>query len=420
MAIDREEGSFTTMSPVRRKIDTLLSSPNFLRIISIVIAVLLWFYVSGDRANEIVKTFKCQVDFLNVPPQTILKTEAKTVEISVSGSRRVLDSLQQGSIICEVDAKGLSLGKYRLAVRAIVPKDVKLVGINPSQIAMEMVRYVERVVPVEVTVKDGLPSGLYLESVHVTPKDITVKGVEKDLARIESVRVSPTLDQLKSGEEITVPVEIIKSQGFEDEVTIDPGQVKLMAVLAQGLPKKKVAVNVQVVGKPHSDYSVKAIVVEPSEVEVEGPYPSLGSLSRLETETIDITGLSQEQSMVVPLKPLEDSSLKYTGASSVRVNILLKPYTVSKLLNNVAVEVEGNSIYPGWSVEPTTVNITIEGIPSEVEKINETNFPIEPYVNVTNIVSRKLMVPVQIRNTSKSIHVVKVDPSRVTVRAEVE
>jgi hypothetical protein len=93
---------------------------------------------------------------------------------------------------------------------------------------------------------------------------------------------------------------------------------------------------------------------------------------------------------------------------------------VSKLLNNVAVEVEGNSIYPGWSVEPTTVNITIEGIPSEVEKINETNFPIEPYVNVTNIVSRKLMVPVQIRNTSKSIHVVKVDPSRVTVRAEVE
>ena len=53
-----------------------------------------------------------------------------------------------------------------------------MVGINPSQIAMEMVRYVERVVPVEVTVKDGLPSGLYLESVHVTPKDITVKGVE--------------------------------------------------------------------------------------------------------------------------------------------------------------------------------------------------------------------------------------------------
>ncbi|WMI70511.1 CdaR family protein [Aminobacterium sp. MB27-C1] len=408
------------MTPGNRKIDVLLSSPHFLRIISIVIAVLLWFYVSGDRANEIVKTFRCQVDFLNVPSQTILKPETKTVEVSVSGSRRVLDSLQQGSILCEVDTKGLSLGKYRLAVRAIVPKDVKVVGINPSQIALEMIRYVDRLVPVEVVVKEGLPSGIYLESVHIMPKDVTVKGIEKDLARIESVRISPTLEQLKSGEEITLPVEIVKSQPFEDEVTIDPGQIKVTAVLAQGLPKKKVPVNVQVIGEPDSDYSVKAIVVEPSEVEVEGPYPRLGKVTRLETETIDITGLAQEQSMIVPLKPLDDSLLKYTGASSVRVNILLKPYTVSKLLTNVGVEVEGNSIYPGWSVEPNTVNITIEGIPSEIEKISETDFPIQPYVNVTNIVSRKLMVPVQIRNTSSSIRVVKVDPSRVTVRAEVE
>ncbi len=155
-------------------------------------------------------------------------------------------------------------------------------------------------------------------------------------------------------------------------------------------------------------------------MEVEGPYNKLEALPKVETETIDITGLSQEQSMIVPLKPIDDGTLKYAGASSVRVNILLKPFTVSKLLTNVAVEVEGNSIYPGWKVDPSAVNITIEGTPSEVEKIDESNFPIQPYVNVTNIVSRKLMVPVQVRNTSRSIHVVKVEPSRVTVRADVE
>ncbi|WP_286934541.1 MULTISPECIES: YbbR-like domain-containing protein [Aminobacterium] len=408
------------LAPESKKIDVLLTSPHFLRIISVVIAILLWFYVAGDRGGEVVRTFRCPVDFSNVPQQTILRAETREVEVSVSGSRTMLDGLKQGSILCEVDTKGLSLGKYRLAVRAIVPKDVKVVGINPAQIAIEMVRYIDRMIPVDVVVKDGLPPGLYLESVHITPKDVTVRGVEKDLARIKGVRITPTLDQLKSGEDVVLPVEVNKSEVFEDQIDIDPKEVHLTAVLAKGLPKKKVPVNVQVIGEPNSDFSVKAIIVEPSEVEVEGPYNKLEALPKVETETIDITGLSQEQSMIVPLKPIDDGTLKYAGASSVRVNILLKPFTVSKLLTNVAVEVEGNSIYPGWKVDPSAVNITIEGTPSEVEKIDESNFPIQPYVNVTNIVSRKLMVPVQVRNTSRSIHVVKVEPSRVTVRADVE
>jgi hypothetical protein len=108
------------------------------------------------------------------------------------------------------------------------------------------------------------------------------------------------------------------------------------------------------------------------------------------------------------------------GAASVRVNVLLTPYTVTRLLSRLSVEVEGRSVYPGWKVEPNIVNVTVEGTPSEVNALDEKDVVIRPFVNVTNVVSRRLTVPVQIQNKSGGkLKVVKIDPASVTVIADI-
>ena len=50
-----------------KKIDDLLTSPMFLRIISVLIAFFLWFHVGADDAVESVKTLRCKVEYLNLP-----------------------------------------------------------------------------------------------------------------------------------------------------------------------------------------------------------------------------------------------------------------------------------------------------------------------------------------------------------------
>ncbi len=125
--------------------------------------------------------------------------------------------------------------------------------------------------------------------------------------------------------------------------------------------------------------------------------------------------------MVIPLREPEDTLVKIVGASSVRVNVLLTPFTVTRLLSRVAVEVEGKSVYPKWKVEPPSVNITVEGVPSEVNSLDEKELLIQPFVNVTNVVSRRLTVPVQVRNrTEGKLKVVRVEPSNITVIADVQ
>ncbi|GAB1486767.1 hypothetical protein MASR2M79_18180 [Aminivibrio sp.] len=45
---------------------------------------------------------------------------------------------------------------------------------------------------------------------------------------------------------------------------------------------------------------------------------------------------------------------------------------------------------------------------------------IQPFVNVTNVVSRRLTVPVQIRNkTGGKLKVIKVEPANITVIADI-
>lgn len=141
------------------KTDDIISSPMFLRVMAVVIAFAFWFYASGSRTTETTRSLSVPLEYLNVPPQTTLKGPVKEVEVVLSGTPGVLSSLSPEAVVCEVDARGLGVGKYRLAVRAIAPKDVKLVDVVPTHVDIELLRYIDRLIPVEVAVDKGLPRG---------------------------------------------------------------------------------------------------------------------------------------------------------------------------------------------------------------------------------------------------------------------
>ena len=108
----------------KRKLDDIFVSPMFLRIMALLIAFAFWYYVSGSRSTEAERALMVKLEYLNVPPQLTLKAPVKEVEVSLLGDQAVLSALKPDSVLAEVDSRGLGAGKYRIAVRAIIPKDV--------------------------------------------------------------------------------------------------------------------------------------------------------------------------------------------------------------------------------------------------------------------------------------------------------
>ncbi|MBN1333395.1 MAG: hypothetical protein JW971_06500 [Synergistales bacterium] len=400
-------------------LDQLLSSSWFLKTVSLLVALLLWIYVTGDRNAELTRTLTCPVQFLGLATQISLKTNVEDVEVQLSGERSIITGLDAQKVACEINLSGLEPGKYRLAVRTTVPRDLKLVNVTPSHLDIELVRIIERIFPVSIEVKGGLPSGLFLDRVDIDPQNVIVKGEEHVIKAIQKIRVEPTLEQLKAGGRIELPL-LVQTEGeVYGNYSINPEIAGLRAVLAQGLPKREVPVKVDLVGEPLPDYTVAQILVEPANVKIEGPQKQIDDIGSLSTQMIDISAISKDQQFVVPLILPQNGGVKFAENNSVRVMVKLKPYTVTKMISRVPVSVQGTSVYPSWSVNPSYVDITLEGTPSSL-RILESHDVLQAYVNVTNIVSKKLTVPVLINLNVPDLVIKKVDPSNVSVQAELD
>jgi YbbR domain-containing protein len=293
---------------------------------------------------------------------------------------------------------------------------------------VELIRQAGRVFSVGVTLPQDLPAGRYLEAVEIVPKEVSVRGTEKDLAKIGAVSVAPTLQELESGKDLLLPAIIAQSEPFEDEVIVEPHQVRMNAALATGLPRKKVAVNVRLSGKPHGDYAVRSVTTDPAEVMLQGAQDWLASISAIDTETVDISGISADQTIVVPLRSPRGSGVSVTDSKSVSLLIRLEPITAQKQLSGIPVLIEGltknstedegtESSGRKWVVEPGVVEVTLEASPSRMAAASALeSLGLKVFVDMSNIFLRRTVLPVRAAVASADdFRIVKIDPPTVTV-----
>ena len=409
------KGEFMNLS---KKIDEMLTSRLVLMVVSVAVASSMWLFIIGGSSSENeTRNLFARVEYLNLQPEIAVRSSVNEILIEIEAPARVMGNLEYESIVCEVDLRGLSSGKYRPSVRPKLPQNVILKSMSPSVLDIELVRQIARVLAVDVTLPQDIPPGYYLESVEVVPKEINVKASEGDMAKIGSVNIAPTFLELQIGKELLLPVNVTQSQPFEDEVVLEPTQVKINAVLVTGMPRKKVPVNVRLAGRPSVDYAVRTLTTDPAEVMVEGDKENLDKIFAVDTETVDITDLAADQTVVVPLRSLADEGVSAVNVSAVKLSIHLEPIVAQKLISNVAVSVYGAAGQAKWVVDQPTVDVTVEAPPSIMETLNLATFQLKTFVDVSGIFLRKAVLPVWVEPVSDDFKIVKVEPPTVTVSA---
>ncbi|MDR1732870.1 MAG: hypothetical protein LBR61_12340 [Synergistaceae bacterium] len=401
---------------VPKKLDNILESPVVLWGISILVAVSMWFYVRDSEDSGLARRkFLCQLEYRETMPQILVKNTISQIEVEVGAPESVMNRLRHDSIVCELDLVGLSPGKYREEVKVTLPQNVTLYSVNPSEVDIELVRQTTRVFQVEVTLPRNIPSGQYLESVEVVPKEVHIKGTEKDLAKIGAVNIEPTFEELSGGQELLLPLTVSRSEPFDDEVVIEPQQVKMNATLVRGLPRKKVPVTVRMSGKPVGDYAVRSMTTEPAEVMLEGTQEKLNGISSIDTETVDITGVSADQTLVVPLRLPRGKDVKVIDVRSVKLQVSLESISTQKRFSNVPVAVEGAAGGKKWTVTPPVVDVVVEGTPSLVSSLDLNALGFRAWVNVSGIFLRSATLPVRASPVSEDLKSIRIIPATVSL-----
>ena len=400
-----------------KNFDEILTSPWSLWAISVTAALLMWFYVmESDESGYVTRRFSCPLEYESLDAQATLRNKVSEVYVEIRGLEEVLARFDYDSVSCVVDLRNLSPGKkYTQDVRVNLPPNVSLVSCTPSQVVVDLLRQVVRLMPVEVVLPQDIPDGQYLEGVEIVPKEIAIRGGEKDISKIGAIQIQPTVQELQSGKELLLPVKLSQSEPFDEEVALEPSQVRMRASLVRGLPKKKVPVNLRLSGKPSSDYELKAVVTDPSEVHLEGPASRLSQISSVETETVDISWLSADQMLVVPLKAPNVKGVSILNVKSVRLSVHLEPAKATTQFSNIPVAIRAGSGESEWAAAPSVVVVTVEGLPSRIADIRPEDVGLQAYVDLSNIFVDSAALPVRVEIASEDLKVVKIEPPTVTV-----
>lgn len=181
----------------------------FLKLLSLVFALILWFFVMGERKLEV--GYAVPLELRNLPAGLMVANDVPSlVDVRISGPRTLLMNLRPEDISIAVDLKDLQPGLSsfrRLEERINIPSALKVTRISPSFIDLKLDRMKEKTVPVVATLIGNLPAGARLESVVVTPETVTVAGAEGELKDVsEVVTEAVSLEGVKESFSLVVPV----------------------------------------------------------------------------------------------------------------------------------------------------------------------------------------------------------------------
>jgi len=403
-----------------KRLDSLLSSRIFLRAVAVGVALLVWFYVAGDRGSEINKTLRLRVDYRNASAGFSVSHSVRDVQVRIAANRKLFETLELDKISCEVDLKGLESGKYRLPARVLLPPGVRLVSLSPEQVTVELVRLIEKVLPVRIAWEGAFPEDVLVDNLLLTPAEVTVRGPENVLLGLTEAVVNPNVDQVLAGGEIPLEVKLKtdRGTGVPGGVDLYPKEIQLQVTLVKDVEKKEVPVVANVTGTPEIGYRIEETLVVPPTVQVVGGKSALEMVESIQTQPVDVSGLVQDKTVEVETV-LPGGQVKLLGSGKVKVSLVVRPVDngTGFLRLKLPVKVEGKSVYSSWKSVPPTVSVQVGSVSGGTSLPDLENNLVEVYVDVTNLVSKKIVVPVQVRVNSKEIRILKVEPERVTLHA---
>jgi len=170
-----------------------LSENWILKLLSLTFALVLWFFVMGERRQEI--GFAVPLKLENIPQDLMVANEVPNlVDVRISGPRTLLMNLSPQDISISVDLKDLKPGLTsfkRLDEKLNIPSALKVTRLSPSFVDVKLERIKEKSVPVVAGIEGEPALGYQLGKITLNPPKTVIVGAEGELKDIREVTTEP-------------------------------------------------------------------------------------------------------------------------------------------------------------------------------------------------------------------------------------
>jgi YbbR domain-containing protein len=382
-------------------------------LLAIMLAGIIW--AAAIANNDPVESRLWQIDVrtVNLPPDAqMLNRPIETTSITIQGPTSDLERVSPEDYEAVIDLNEIPFGdnEVPLQVEGGI-EGVEILTTSPETARINMEQIITRNdIPVRVDIRGDVARGHRRGQETILPETITITGLASQVNQLAEARVTVFLDNARQD------IDILRRPTFYDlqgnvastvGMTVDPIDVQIVIPVIElaGFAEKPITVNW--VGDPAPGYRLLNINVEPSSVLITAPPDQLDAL-RIETEPVDITGLTMTETLQVALDLPEGVSVE--DPQPIIVTLEIRPIQTSDVVQK-AVEIRGLSEAYEAILDPEEVRVFLFGPLPALESLSEDDvrvtldllnlekgtYSLEPLVSISvNDVSERSIQPATI------------------------
>ena len=164
-----------------------------LKLLSLLLALALWFAVSGEERTE--TSLHMALEFVNLPPKMVITGEIPVeLQVRVIGPRSIVNKLSQTRQSLPIDLAGFKSGPhtYRLGPNSFsFPRGVVVTNFQPNPLNFNLSATITSTLPIKPVLAGNPPEGYELVNAKTRPGQVTVSGPLQELSDLKFIPTHP-------------------------------------------------------------------------------------------------------------------------------------------------------------------------------------------------------------------------------------
>jgi YbbR domain-containing protein len=372
------------------KMNNVSFSSTTRKILSVAIAVILWFYVITEQNPVVLKDITIPVKIVNMEALNrsdliMLEDPASySVTIRIKGKKETLDLVNERTLTAYGDISGNTYSGA-ISIPVIIngiPDGASITNRSDHSIRVTLDKKISVQKTVAINITGNPILGLASLPAVATPTDVVLTGAESLINRVKMVKVDVDIAGANANVEKKLPVKLLDEAGKDVAgIQLDSPHVNVVIPISN---TKRVPIQLQLEGTPAEGYMIADQYVTPREILLTGEQSVLDSLNAITAKpmSINANGASPTSGYEVPVELELPAGVRLANPSEqIKAHVDIQQ-VVTDTLETSNIELRNlDQKYTVLDSPPRTVKLIVRGPKSLMKDLAQN---ITLYVDLIN------------------------------------
>ena len=355
------------------------------KVVSVIVAIFLWYYVMGLVNPEETRTYRNitvafkSLDYLNNTKLVNLGPSEAKVSVQVKGKKSELDNINENNIKAAIDFRGYSAGQARVPVKAEIIgqyNTLQVTSVGPSEIIFNLDSVESYKKPIEVRQKGEVKENYALSGLSMDVENVKLTGPESYIAKVD--KVIAEIDLTNKDKPFTISSKLyavdIKDNQI-DQVSLYPQVVNINAQIDK---TKSVPIETDFASHLPSNYKIVNIKTSPQNLVIKGQ-DDIDSINSIKTEKIEVSDAVEPKDGELIVKPILPKGVELLD-ENVKISVTYEVEEEAEREIKVPLaNLELVNLNDDFELKDTNdkfITLRLKGYKSVLDKIDEDTFKL--------------------------------------------